>query len=42
MERESGSAAADALSRLRTDEHVTPIDAAEVLKTLPEEEEAVA
>ncbi len=27
--------------RLRTDEQVTPIDAADVLKTLPEEEEAV-
>jgi cell division transport system ATP-binding protein len=28
--------------RLRTDEHVTPLDAAEALKSLPEEEEAVA
>ena len=28
--------------RLRTDEHVTPLDAAEALKTLPEEEEEEA
>jgi len=28
--------------RLRSDEHVTPLDAAETLKSLPEEEEAVA
>src|SRR5204863_8932052 len=28
--------------RLRSDEHVTPLDAAEALKSLPEEEEAVA
>jgi putative ABC transport system ATP-binding protein len=28
--------------RLRTDEHITPLDAAEALRTLPEEEEVVA